>query len=333
MVKKRGNTFSMMLLLAVHFILSHAFTVNAETTDVVNRGTYNVTNVKTEDDFNVSDGTTTFNYISENDITQQNFQFVYDRREEAYRIYIIEEDSEQPSKVLDIVRIDKKIVSGCHVQAYYPLDNSTQLWCITSNPDGTFAVRPKYNQDLALALGEGLIVTTYNEEADECRWNFSLLASPLLMDPYDCMWRYMFRQPKMARHISQGYHQNHYGVDIISSAGDIANDYPLYCVSSGEVIYSAPSPSAGNYIVIALNDGYTVRYLHMKETSSYKKGDKVTGDSMLGIVGNTGESYGAHLHFDVNTVGGISGGTQVKYETTVNPLEFFPDYAFTGNYN
>lgn len=332
MVKKRLSTCSMVLLLTVHFMLSDTFIVKAETTDVVNRGTYGVTNVKTGDNLSVSDDATVLNQTSENDFTQQNFQFVYDRREEAYRIYIIEEEDETPSKVLDIKRINKEIVSGCRVFAYNPVDNSTQLWCITSNADGSFAVRPKYNQDLALAFGEELVVITYNEEAEECKWNFSLLAEPLLMDPYDCMWRYMFRQPKMARHISQGYHSNHYGVDIISASGDIANDYPLYCVSSGEVIYSDYSPSAGNYIVITLNDGYTVRYLHMKERSSYKRGDKVTGDCMLGIVGNTGVSDGAHLHFDVNTVGGISGGTQVKYETTVNPLEFFPDYAFTGNY-
>ena len=332
MVRKRLSTCSMVLLLAVHFILSNASIVKAETADVVNRGTYGVTNVKTGDCLSVSDDTAVINQTLEDDITQQNFQFVYDRREEAYRIYIIE-DTEIPSKVLDIVRIDKEIASGCSVSACYPIDNSTQLWCITSNADGTFAVRPKYNQDLALAFEEELMVITYNEEVDECKWKFSMTAKPLLMDPYDCMWRYMFRQPKMARHISQGYNSNHYGVDIISASGDIANDYPLYCVSSGEVIYSDYSPSAGNYIVITLSGGYTVRYLHMKERSNYKNGDKVTGDSMLGIVGNTGESYGAHLHFDVNTVGGISGGTQVNYGTTVNPLEFFPDYAFTGNYN
>ncbi len=333
MVRKRLCTCSMVLLLAVHFILSNTSIVKAETADVVNRGTYGVTNVKTGDCLSVSDDTAVLNLTSEDDITQQNFQFVYDRREEAYRIYIIEEEDEAPSKVLDIKRMNKEIVSGCRVLSYSPVDDSTQLWCITSNADGTFSVRPKYNQELALAFGEELVVITYDEEAEECKWNFSLLAEPLLMDPYDCMWRYMFRQPKMARHISQGYHSNHYGVDIISASGDIANDYPLYCVSSGEVIHSDYSSSAGNYIVITLSGGYTVRYLHMKDKSSYHKGDKVTGDSMLGIVGNTGESYGAHLHFDVNTVGGISGGTQVNYETTVNPLDFFPDYAFTGNYN
>lgn len=332
MIKKRLCIFSIVLLLTIHLIVQNVSIVKAQTEDIVNRGTYSVTNVKTGDSLSVADDTAAFNMTSEDDFSQQNFQFVYDRREEAYRIYIIEEEDEAPSKVLDIKRMNKEIVSGCRVLSYSPVDDSTQLWCITSNADGTFSVRPKYNQELALAFGEELVVITYDKEVEECKWNFSLLAEPLLMDPYDCMWRYMFWQPKMARHISQGYHSNHYGVDIISASGDIANDYPLYCVSSGEVIYSRNSPSAGNFIVITLSGGYTVRYLHMKEESSYHKGDKVTGDSMLGIVGNTGESYGAHLHFDVNTVGGISGGTQVNYETTVNPLDFFPDYAFTGNY-
>ncbi len=141
----------------------------------------------------------------------------------------------------------------------------------------------------------------------------------------------MFRNPKMARHISQRYHSAHYGVDIISAAGDIANDYPLYSVSSGKVIYVGDSSTAGYYIVITLDDGYTIRYLHMKNKPDFQENDRVTGATQLGYVGNTGESTGAHLHFDVNTVGGKSGGSEVNYNTTIDPLEFYPNYVFTGD--
>ncbi len=120
MIKKRLCIFSIVLLLTIHLIVQNVSIVKAQTEDIVNRGTYSVTNVKTGDSLSVADDTAAFNMTSEDDFSQQNFQFVYDRCEEAYRIYIIE-DTEIPSKVLDIVRIDKEIASGCSVSACYLL--------------------------------------------------------------------------------------------------------------------------------------------------------------------------------------------------------------------
>ena len=59
------------------------------------------------------------------------------------------------------------------------------------------------------------------------------------------------------------------------------------------------SGSYGNKIRIRHNDREETFYAHLKEGSiSIKKGDTVTKGQVIGYMGNTGESYGAHLHFE-----------------------------------
>ena len=53
--------------------------------------------------------------------------------------------------------------------------------------------------------------------------------------------------------------------------------------------------------------------------------------TLLGYVGSTGTSSGAHLHLDVNTVGAYYGGTNsnnVNKDTTINPVTLFPQISF-----
>lgn len=148
-------------------------------------------------------------------------------------------------------------------------------------------------------------------------------------------WGYVFRGSKTGSRISQDYSSSHYGLDIVhATQGEIANGYTLYSVKSGTVLYSATamSSTAGWYVVIKLDSDYgsteTVRYLHMKNQSLLKDGDKVTINSSIGIVGKTGYTSdgGEHLHFDVNTVGALYGGSganNVNYDTTVDPKPYF----------
>ena len=44
--------------------------------------------------------------------------------------------------------------------------------------------------------------------------------------------------------------------------------------------------------------GITVRYAHLRQPSTLKKGEIVKRGDRLGIVGNSGQSYGVHLHID-----------------------------------
>ena len=62
---------------------------------------------------------------------------------------------------------------------------------------------------------------------------------------------------------------------------------------TGERIY-------GNYVKIKHDNGYYTLYAHLKYgTVIVKKGDRVTKGQVLGYMGNTGYSFGAHLHLEV----------------------------------
>lgn len=54
----------------------------------------------------------------------------------------------------------------------------------------------------------------------------------------------------------------------------------------------------GNYVMIQHNDNYVTLYAHLASVS-VKQGQKVSKGSVIGFMGNTGFSYGAHLHFEV----------------------------------
>lgn len=56
----------------------------------------------------------------------------------------------------------------------------------------------------------------------------------------------------------------------------------------------------GNMIKIKHDNNYYTRYLHLQYNSiKVKVGDKVKKGQIIGYMGNTGYSFGAHLHFEV----------------------------------
>ncbi len=58
--------------------------------------------------------------------------------------------------------------------------------------------------------------------------------------------------------------------------------------------------TAGNYVRIKHPNGIYTRYLHLETGSAcVKTGQTVKAGAKLGMMGNTGDSYGKHLHFDV----------------------------------
>lgn len=94
----------------------------------------------------------------------------------------------------------------------------------------------------------------------------------------------------------------------------------------------------GNFVKLALDDGTTVDLFHLNDTA-VKAGQDVTGGTLLGHLGSTGNSTGPHLHFQVNqggtpvdpwhwitelpVVGGIAGGAEQAGSTLRNVNDFF----------
>lgn len=96
---------------------------------------------------------------------------------------------------------------------------------------------------------------------------------------------------------SRGFHS---GIDISAKTGD-----PVYAAAGGTVVLSSWYYGYGNCIVIDHGNGMKTRYAHL---SGYdcKVGDTVTRGQQVGRAGNTGNSTGPHLHFEVI----INGKTQ-----------------------
>jgi septal ring factor EnvC (AmiA/AmiB activator) len=89
----------------------------------------------------------------------------------------------------------------------------------------------------------------------------------------------------------------HKGLDLAASEGT-----PTYAADSGTVIIAGWSSSAGNWVVIDHGNGIVTKYMH-HSALAVSAGQTVVKGQQIGYVGNTGDSYGAHLHFQVEVNG------------------------------
>lgn len=108
--------------------------------------------------------------------------------------------------------------------------------------------------------------------------------------------------------ITQEYKKGiHDGVDLVNtnSKGDHILGWEV-AHSDGVVVACRnnctgfESGSYGNYVKLKHDDGYYTLYAHMAyNTVRVKVGNKVKRGQILGYMGNTGYSFGGHLHFEV----------------------------------
>jgi murein DD-endopeptidase MepM/ murein hydrolase activator NlpD len=87
--------------------------------------------------------------------------------------------------------------------------------------------------------------------------------------------------------------KTHDGLDLGASTGT-----PLYAMSKGVVIGSFYDSSFGNKVEIKYWDGSISWYGHMSKRS-VSEGDTVRPGELVGLVGNTGHSFGSHLHLEI----------------------------------
>jgi murein DD-endopeptidase MepM/ murein hydrolase activator NlpD len=98
----------------------------------------------------------------------------------------------------------------------------------------------------------------------------------------------------------------HQGQDVMAACGT-----PLVAARGGRVQTSTWDDAAGNYLVIdgkgTVND---FMYAHLAESSPLKEGDTVRTGQPIGIVGETGDAQGCHLHFEMwGAPGWYEGGS------------------------
>lgn len=108
---------------------------------------------------------------------------------------------------------------------------------------------------------------------------------------------YLFPVPDML-YSSRGYGGGHRGRDINAPKGT-----PIYACNDGVVIYAGWHYSWGNYVQIQHPDGYSTLYAHCSALF-VTQGQAVSRGTPIGAIGNTGFSFGDHLHLEVWAPGG-----------------------------
>jgi murein DD-endopeptidase MepM/ murein hydrolase activator NlpD len=63
-------------------------------------------------------------------------------------------------------------------------------------------------------------------------------------------------------------------------------------------VYSGSQNGYGNTIIVDHRNGFQTKYAHLRKIT-VRSGENVAKGDVIGIMGNTGNSDGVHLHFEV----------------------------------
>lgn len=136
--------------------------------------------------------------------------------------------------------------------------------------------------------------------------------------PLDSGWGYVSSEygPRKSLNTAAGTTSGfHNGIDFARGSGT-----PIYAAADGLVIEAGWGGDYGNYVSIRHQDSgprLSSGYAHLLANSfAVKPNQRVSKGQLLGRVGSTGKSSGAHLHYQ-NFVDGAH----------VNPRDFYKQYA------
>jgi murein DD-endopeptidase MepM/ murein hydrolase activator NlpD len=109
-----------------------------------------------------------------------------------------------------------------------------------------------------------------------------------------------FAWPVANRTITSGYGERwgslHKGLDMVSKNKNIL------AADNGKVIFAGTRSGYGNAIIIDHGNGYQTLYGHLSKIG-VKKGMIVEKGEVIGVMGETGNAYGVHLHFEIHKDG------------------------------
>ncbi len=100
----------------------------------------------------------------------------------------------------------------------------------------------------------------------------------------------------------------HKGIDVVAPRGT-----PVMSPAAGVVTKASRAGSYGNVVFITHGNGLTTRFAHL-DGFAVKVGEQVQRGDVIGYLGNTGRSLGAHLHYEI-----------LVNNTKVNPTQYILD--------
>lgn len=101
----------------------------------------------------------------------------------------------------------------------------------------------------------------------------------------------------------------HTGIDI---SGSKVYGNPIYATAKGTVAFAGYRASYGYLVIIEHGYGFRTYYAHQSRIR-VSVGQAVEAGNVVGYVGNSGESTGAHLHYEVR-----------RWGDPVNPRDYLP---------
>jgi murein DD-endopeptidase MepM/ murein hydrolase activator NlpD len=99
-----------------------------------------------------------------------------------------------------------------------------------------------------------------------------------------------------------GFHQ---GIDISTDKGT-----PVLATADGLVVSASYGGDYGNLVVLKHQFGLSTRYAHLSGFA-VKAGQRIKRGEVIGYVGSTGRSTGAHLHYEIMANGHLLNPLQL----------------------
>ena len=93
----------------------------------------------------------------------------------------------------------------------------------------------------------------------------------------------------------------------------------LRAPADGVIVHKGSGASGGNTLIIKHADDLFTVYYHLQKPSHLLKGTRVERGEVVGLVGNTGASTGAHLHWEVRR--------SRRFGDTVDPVPYLQGAA------
>jgi len=112
----------------------------------------------------------------------------------------------------------------------------------------------------------------------------------------------------MRSHPISGKWKAHKGIDYAAVTGT-----PIRAVADATVDFAGNGNGYGNMVVLKHWSNYSSAYAHMSRIApGMKKGSKISQGQVIGYVGSTGWSTGAHLHYEFRVAGVAKDPNQFK---------------------
>jgi murein DD-endopeptidase MepM/ murein hydrolase activator NlpD len=110
------------------------------------------------------------------------------------------------------------------------------------------------------------------------------------------------------RHPILGYVKMHTGVDWATPYGT-----PIFASGNGVVEIAGWEGGYGKYVKLKHNNGYETAYGHMSAfAKGLEPGKRVRQGQVIGFVGSTGQSTGAHVHYEILVNGRFVDPMRIK---------------------